>query len=617
MRRICAVLAALVALLVSAGYAAAEPSGGPADQALSQGLAQAAASSQAAGGLSGASQTQPSNGNISVRVLSPGDNGDVRQSNSTSSSSTAGNANATDQSAGQSGGCGCGGTQAIGQEASNDQASHALSLAGQSGASNGNVSVRVASPGDNGSVRQSNSVDSDAAAGNLNGTNQDADQSGGSGTQAIGQEAKNDQTAGAASLADQVGASNGNVSVRVLSPGDDGRTSQSNSVDSNAAAANLNGTKQDADQEAGGKGGCGCDGGVQAIGQEAKNDQAAGALSAAGQTGASNSTISVRVASPGDNGSVRQSNSVDSDAAAANLNGTKQDADQDGGSGVQAIDQAAKNDQTAIGHSGAFQTGASNSNTPVRVASPGHDGHVSQSNRVDSDATAANLNLTSQDADQDAGHSCGCHGSDGIQAIGQEARSDQGALAASVAEQRAGCGCMSGGNTNAPVRVDSRGGGGSVHQSNSVDSDATAVNANATRQDGDQDGGRGCGCGGHDIQAVGQSAKSRQTAIGKSAAIQLGASNVNTPVSVGGGGKGHDAKSCGCENSHSEKKGRGGSVSQSNHVDSSATAANRNGTHQRADQDGSGIQAIGQEAHNAQAALAFSLAAQLGSRNRA
>jgi len=533
MRPICTVLAALVVLLVSAGYAAAaEPSGGPASQALSQGLGQAAASGQAAGALSGASQTQPGNGNISVRVLSPGDNGDVRQSNSVSSSSTAANANGTSQSADQSGSsCGCAGTQAIDQQASNDQAAHALSLAGQTGASNGNVSVRVASPGDNGSVRQANSVDSGATAANLNGTHQDADQDGGSGLQAIGQEAKNDQSAGAASSANQVGASNGNISVRVLSPGDDGHVSQSNSVDSDATAANLNGTKQDADQDAG-KSGCGCPGGVQAIGQEANSDQSAGALSTAGQLGASNSNTSVRVASPGNNGSVRQSNSVDSDATAANLNGTHQDADQDGGSGTQAVGQIARSDQTAIARSDAFQIGASNSNTPVRVASPGHDGHVSQSNSVESDATAANLNLTSQDADQDGhGASCGCHDGDGIQAIGQEAKSNQSALAGSLAVQRAGCGCASGGNSNAPVRVGSRGGGSSIHQSNSVDSDATAINANTTRQDADQHaGGASCGChGGDGIQAIGQEARSRQTAIGLSAAIQAGASNVNAP----------------------------------------------------------------------------------------
>ncbi len=179
-----------------------------------------------------------------------------------------------------------------------------------------------------------------------------------------------------------------------------------------------------------------------------------------------------------------QSNSVDSDATAANLNALKQDADQDGGSGTQAIGQEAKNEQAAIALSGAFQHGASNSNTPVRVDSKGDDGDVSQWNSVDSDATALNLNATKQDADQDQGgkHTCGC-GSDGTQAIGQEAKSEQGALAASLAAQAGAS------NENTPVSVDSKGDGGSVRQSNSVDSDATAANLNALKQDADQDGG--------------------------------------------------------------------------------------------------------------------------------
>ena len=77
MKRILAVVAAMLGLLVSAGYASATPPGDPAAQALGQ----AAASGQAAGALSGASQSQPANQNISVRVLSPGNNGDVSQSN--------------------------------------------------------------------------------------------------------------------------------------------------------------------------------------------------------------------------------------------------------------------------------------------------------------------------------------------------------------------------------------------------------------------------------------------------------------------------------------------------------------------------------------------------------
>jgi type II secretory pathway pseudopilin PulG len=102
MRRIVAVVAAALGLLVSAGQATAAPG----DSALEL-AAQAAASAQGAGVQSGASQSQPSNKNVSVRVLSPGDNGDVSQSNTVSSDATAANANVTGQSADQtqSGSC--------------------------------------------------------------------------------------------------------------------------------------------------------------------------------------------------------------------------------------------------------------------------------------------------------------------------------------------------------------------------------------------------------------------------------------------------------------------------------------------------------------------------------
>ncbi len=66
------------------------------------------------------------------------------------------------------------------------------------------------------------------------------------------------------------------------------------------------------------------------------------------------------------------------------------------------------------------------------VGSPGWDGSVDQSNTVDSDATAANLNLLGQHAAQAQG------GGGGIQAIGQSAKNHQAALALSVALQLAG-----------------------------------------------------------------------------------------------------------------------------------------------------------------------------------
>ena len=601
---------AMLALLVSAGQAVASDQGGPA-----QAAGQVADGGQAAGALSGASQSHPGNQNISVRVLSPGNAGNVTQTNAVSSNATAGNANITGQSAGQtqSGSCGCeGGTQAIGQSATNDQAAAALSLATQANASNTNIPVRVLSDGNDGSVEQTNSVESDATAANINATGQSADQSGagGSGTQAIGQSADSEQDAAAASKAEQTGAKNTNISVRVLSPGDDGDVSQSNTVESDATAANLNLTGQHAGQTQSGAGG------TQAIGQSAKSDQGAAAFSAAKQDGASNTNVPVRVLSPGNGGSVTQTNSVESDATAANLNATKQDADQTqsghgcgcSSGGTQAIGQSAKNDQAAIALSAALQSGASNTNTPVRVDSKGDDGDVSQTNSVDSAATALNLNGLHQDADQtqSGGSSASkCCESGGTQAIGQSAESSQGALAASLAAQLAGhdkCGCSSGGNSNTPVRVDSKGDGGYVDQSNKVESDATAANLNALKQDADQDQS---GSGG--IQAIGQSAKNDQAAAAFSAALQAGASNSNTPVRV-------------------DSYGDDGDVDQSNNVDSDATALNANLTKQDADQNqwgskecgchgGIGIQAIGQEAKNEQSAAALSAALQFGASN--
>ena len=409
-------------------------------------------------------------------------------------------------------------------------------------------------------------------------------------------------------MALQSGASNTNTPVRVGSKGGDGDVSQSNSVDSKAKALNVNLTGQNAGQ--GQRGGdCRCaDGGTQAIGQKAKNDQSAGAASLAAQSGghdrcgcgsSGNTNTPVRVDSKGDGGSVEQANSVGSSATAGNLNLTWQLAGQgQSGAGTQAIGQEAKNEQDALAASAALESGASNTNTPVRVDSKGDDGDVAQSNSVDSNATALNANLTKQDADQSQyGSSCG-RGSDGIQAIGQEAKSGQGAAAFSLGLQHGAS------NDNAPVRVDSKGDGGWVDQSNSVDSTATAANLNALKQDADQ---KQSGSGG--TQAIGQEAKNEQAAIGLSAALQFGASNSNTPVRV-------------------DSKGDSGDVSQSNSVDSQATGLNVNLTKQDADQDqggrskecgcdeGTGIQAIGQEAKSVQGALAASLAAQAGASNK-
>ena len=117
MKRLCAILGVLVLALVGAGTAAAEDGGGA-----GQAAGQSAASGQSAGGSSGASQYGPTNGATSIRVLSPGNDGAVTQSNTTTAGAIAANANKTSQSTDQSqtgGGYGSPYTQIAGQEAKN------------------------------------------------------------------------------------------------------------------------------------------------------------------------------------------------------------------------------------------------------------------------------------------------------------------------------------------------------------------------------------------------------------------------------------------------------------------------------------------------------------------
>ena len=132
-------------------------------------------------------------------------------------------------------------------------------------------------------------------------------------------------------------------------------------------------------------------GSIQVGGQSATTGQQAGAASGATQVDPSNTNVSIRVLSPGDDGSVTQSNTATSSATAGNLAGTTQTAGQtSGGSGIQTSQQQAATGQLAGALSNATQFGASNANLPVRVLSPGSDGSVTQSNTVGSQATAGN-----------------------------------------------------------------------------------------------------------------------------------------------------------------------------------------------------------------------------------
>jgi hypothetical protein len=477
---------------------------------------QDAKSEQLAIGLSEAKQVGAKNTNVPIRVGSYGDDGSVYQTNSVDSDADASNRNSADQSATQDqsgGGSGSTGIQIADQSSKNEQAAIAASSAAQIHPSNTNVSIRVLSPGDGGRVVQTNKVESDADASNSNRTDQTVDQtqSGGSGSacchggstgiQVAGQEAKSEQLALGLSAAEQKDASNTNAPIRVKSWGDDGSVFQSNSVESDADASNRNTTDQEATQaQSGGSSRCGCasDLGIQVAGQSASNHQAAGAISLASQTGASNENSPLRVLSPGHDGLVVQSNSVESDADATNRNSADQSIDQEqaGGSsascchgslGIQVAGQESKNAQGALALSYAEQkagrspcgcpSGASNSNDPVRILSPGHAGPVFQSNSVESDADASNRNKADQDATQTQSGPAGL----GIQVAGQSSRNAQLAAAISAALQQAPS------NANSPWRVGSAGGSGLLWQANKADSDADGSNRNKTSQTATQE----------------------------------------------------------------------------------------------------------------------------------
>jgi hypothetical protein len=661
MRRLIIALAAFVAALVAtAGTAfAADPV---------QSATQSASTGQDALAASSATQVQPSNQNISVRVLSPGDDGAVTQSNVAASSANASNTATTTQSASQAlaSGCGCAvsgldsgqidqilpgaiqaadgsaqpasaadapaadpnaapapapdaqaapapdakpapapdakpapassqandaassgtatnaapttqtatqsvpsgsGVQSSQQDASTEQGAVAASSAEQVKPSNQNISVRILSPGDSGSVSQSNAALSSAGASNTATTSQSGTQSGGgSGVQSSTQNADTHQAAVGLSSAKQIEPENSNISVRILSPGNDGSVSQSNTAASSANATNDAPVTQSSTQSSGSCGceptrgivvpdpcgckqplpdPCGCkqtDGtgtGVQAIGQSSNVGQLADAASSAVQVAPSNSNDPVRIGSYGNDGTVKQSNLAASSASSTNdapvtQTGTQTQAGYgcgcSSGPGVQAIGQSSKVGQLAGSLSSATQIGASNESSPVRIDSPGGGGALWQSNTAASSASSTNTAPTSQSGTQ-------AQSGAGVQAIGQKADTWQAGFAVSSALQlpgRSSCGCGgSFGNTADPVRVSSPGGDGKVAQSNDALSRADASNTAVPTQTATQtQRGSGCGCGGLGVQATGQQADTGQLGVGLSSADQIGAANRYQPYAI-------------------------------------------------------------------------------------
>ena len=610
MKRLCAILGVLVLALVGAGTAAAEEGGG-AEQAAGQ----SAASGQSAGGSSGASQYGPTNGATSIRVLSPGNDGAVTQSNTTTAGAIAANDNKTSQSTDQSqtgGGYGSPYTQIAGQSAENKQSADADAKAVQVKPSNSVTSIRVLSPGNDGDVTQSNAATAGAVAANGNETKQSIDQTqagsghGSDATQIAGQDASSRQSAEADADAVQVKPENEATSIRVLSPGNGGDVTQSNDATAVAAALNGNETKQSVDQTQGGSGRSGSGDATQIAGQSASYRQSADADAKAVQVKPSNSATSIRVLSPGDDGDVTQSNTATAVGLAANGNETKQSIDQtqagSGGSSTQVAGQDATNHQDADADATAVQWKPSNTASSIRVLSPGKGGDVTQSNTATALGIAANGNETKQSIDQTQGGSSkeekpaydskgkqdekGKYdekgkGSEYVQIAGQEASNKQSADADAVAFQ------VKPSNTNEAIRVKSGGSDGDVTQSNTATALGIAANGNETKQSIDQTQGGSSkeekpaydskgkqdekgkydekGKGSEYVQIAGQEASNKQSADADAVAFQVKPSNTNESVRVLS--PGHD-----------------GDVTQSNTATALGIAANGNETKQSIDQ---------------------------------
>ena len=572
-----------------------------------QSATQSSTTDQAALAASSATQVDPTNQNISVRVLSPGNDGAVSQSNEAESSATAANTGTTTQNAtqAQSPGCGCAATTGPASGKLDDVLAGAMQAAGTDAA----APATAAPAPSTGSSTQSNEASSSGTAANTAPTTQAATQSGTGtgGVQSSQQDATTDQTAQAASSATQIAPSNSNISVRVLSPGNDGAVSQSNEASSTADATNSAPTTQGSSQTGTGSG-------VQSSTQNADTSQKSVALSSATQVHPENSNVSVRVLSPGNGGSVSQSNEAESSANAQNSAPVTQTANQtelgttcgcnSTSPAVQAIGQSSSVWQDAAAASSATQLGASNVSDPVRIASGGNDGALTQENEAESSASAKNTApVTQWGSQQQAASPCGCTTGAAVQALGQSSWIGQQAGALSSAWQ------IGASNESGPIRIASYGNGGPVSQSNEAESSASASNTALPYQVGSQvQGGSG-------VQALGQHSSIWQGALAASAAFQL-----------------PGRSTCGCGSSFGNSAGpirigsagNDGALTQENEVSSSADASNWAAPTQIGTQtqflppcgcSGLRVQALGQESLIHQIAAALSSATQIGASN--
>ena len=412
-----------------------------------------------------------------------------------------------------------------------------------------------------------------------------------------------------------VGASNVNVPIRVLSPGNDGNVSQTNAVGSQATAGNCGDDEpvRDADsgrwivrlqqQHA--------DPDVRPVGIDRSGRRRG---SQATQIDPSNTTVSVRVLSPGDDGSVSQANTVGSSAAAGNMAGTSQTQPADGcrlpscgcsGTPVQQADQSASTGQGGRRAVGSRSGNPSNEASPVRVASDGNGGATRQENIAGSEC-----NRTERCIDLAAGI-----------AVGSLRQCDPGRVAGCVhgtgRTRRVGC--------SAARRVERRLAGAGLKRRQrrlglpvATRSLSGAVRGQPGRNHTERKPERAagtCGCGGAGIQVLGQRSDTDQAGIRSIGCIQavrralavrlrrqLGG-NTASPTRVGSAGD-------------------DGTTSQANNAllvggGIERRLRRRRTARSRRPAAASQIQALGQQATTGQDAFAASLAAQLGASNDA
>jgi hypothetical protein len=126
------------------------------DEPVTAGTTQQASTEQAADAAAAATQEQPKNVVISIRINSPGNDGPISQTNVAGSAAGASN----DSSTGQEGVPG-------GQQAAMNQAAAGTATATQEQPENIIIVIRINSPGDNGAIEQTNTTVAVSNAGNV------------------------------------------------------------------------------------------------------------------------------------------------------------------------------------------------------------------------------------------------------------------------------------------------------------------------------------------------------------------------------------------------------------------------------------------------------------------